>query len=445
MLFSEGSLCLEAGDFTGAQARFRKALRLAPGLPETHLNLGVALEKAGAMGQAEACYSRTVALDPGCLQGHLNLGALLVQQKRFREAGAAYDRMLEAHPAAPAAWSNLGYLQACLQQEAEAEHSCRQALALDPGYAKARYNLSYLLLHQGRYEEGWAALEARPWSLDLTARIPAPRWQGEDLQGRSLLIGSEGGYGDMIHFCRYVPLLKERGAARIGIVCRPELKRLLTTLSGIDAVVALGEAVPAGWDCWTLPLSLPHHCGTRADSIPSQVPYLQADPDLGRAWRARLPAGRLRVGLAWQGNPRYQDDADRSLHHLEPLAPLARPDVHFISLQKGPGQADAAQPPPGMDLFDPSPWIEDFTDSAALVAQLDLVISIDTATAHLAGALGIPCWLLLADYKSDWRWLKDREDSPWYPATRLFRQRSAGAWEPVIAEVARALEERVRT
>jgi Flp pilus assembly protein TadD len=442
-LFSKGIQHLESHDFPSAEGVFRRIIQVAPDLAEAHVNLGVTLEKTGAWQEAESCYACAVRLDPGCLRAHLNLGALLVNQKRFGEAGQLYDRAIELFPASPALWSNIGVLRTCLKDETEAERCCRTALRLDETYAKARFNLSYLLLRQGRFEEGLQALEARSWNLDLLARIPGPRWQGESLAGRSLLIGCEGGYGDMIQFGRYASVLKGGGAARIGIVCHPALKRLFATLPGVDAVVALGETIPGpDWDFWTLPLSLPLHCGTRLDSIPAPIPYLRAQSEEVLRWRSRLPMEGIRVGLAWKGNPLFENDADRSLSRLNLLAPLAAVrHVQFISLQKGAGQDEALQPPAGMRLFDPSPWIEDLADTAALLSTLDLVISVDTAVAHLAGALGIPCWVLLPHHKTDWRWLTDREDSPWYPGTmRLFRQPGPEDWTQVIEAVAAALE-----
>ncbi len=420
-LFREGSHCLEVQDFTGAERAFRRVLQIAPELAEAHVNLGVTLERTGALPAAEACYRRALALAPLGLQVHLNLGALLVNQKRFTEAAQLYDGALARFPASAALWSNLGML---------------------PAYAKARFNLSYLLLRQGRLEEGWQALEARAWNLDLLARIHGPRWRGEPLDGKALLIGCEGGYGDMIQFGRYASVLKGMGAGRIGMVCHPALKRLFATLPGVDVVVAMGEEIPGpAWDFWTLPQSLPLHCGTRLDAIPAPIPYLQASPEEVQRWRSRLPPGGIRVGLAWRGNPRFENDADRSLPGLDLLAPWAAVEgVRFISLPQGHGGNEATQRLNGLELFDPSPWITDFSDTAALMSHLDLVISVDTAAAHLAGALGRPCWVLLPHHKTDWRWFKDREDSPWYPGSmRLFRQPDSERWEPVIEAVAAAL------
>jgi Flp pilus assembly protein TadD len=443
-LFAIGTRCLEVKDFPEAEEAFRQALRLAPDRPEAHINLGATLERSGASLEAETCYRRALSLNPSDLQAHLNLGALLVNQKRFGEAELVYEGATRLHPDSAALCSNRGVLQVCLHHEDEAERCFRQALALDATHPKARFNLSYLLLRQGRLDEGWQALEARAWNVELLSRIPAPRWQGESLTGTSLLIGCEGGYGDMIQFSRYVPVLKRQGATRIGIVCHPPLKRLFATLPGIDVVVAMGETIPSpDWDFWTLPQSLPLHCGTQLDTIPAPIPYLRATPEAVSEWRSRLPHRGLRVGLAWQGNPQFENDSDRSLPRLDLLAPLTAVGcAPFISLQiTGDGSA-ASLPPNGLDLFDPNPWIRDFADTAALVTNLDLVISVDTAVAHLAGALGTPCWILLPHHKTDWRWFKERQDSPWYPGSmRLFRQPDTEDWGPVIEAVAAALKQ----
>jgi tetratricopeptide (TPR) repeat protein len=437
----EGAVrCLETGDLEGAERGFRLVLKQDPARPEAHSNLGVVLERRGRPAEAEACYREALRLEPAWLQACLNLGVLLVSGRRFEEAEDLYQTVLVHQPEAPAAWTNLGVLQVCTAREAEAERSFRRALDLDPTYAKARFNLSYLLLRDGRFEEGWPALEARPWSLATDGKVQAPRWRGEALAGRGLLIGTEGGFGDMLQFCRYVPRLKALGAGQVGLVCQPTLKRLLATLAGLDAIYGLEETIPtAGWDLWTLPLSLPGLCGATPPDFSASLPYLAAEPGQVSLWRSRLRPGVLHVGLAWRGNPLFENDAERSL----PLAALALlaaiPGIQFVSLQKGVGEAEAAQPPPGLDLLDPAPRIQDFADTAALMEALDLVISVDTAAAHLAGALGRPCWVLLPAFKTDWRWFKEREDSPWYPGSlRLFRQ-SHGGWEPVIQRVLEAL------
>lgn len=441
-LFYQGSEHLQAGDADRAEASWRAALLLDPQLAEAHANLAYLHDERGEWEQAEASYLRALELQPDRAQLHLNHGTLLAGRRRLNEAEAAYTRAILLEPQAAGGWSNLGGLYAGMKRDAEAELCCRQALLHEPEHAKARFNLAYVLLRLGRFEEGWPCLEARDWYAALQSRLDCPRWMGEPLQGKSLLIGPEAGYGDMIQFARYAPLLKARGAARITLLCPPALKPLLLTLQGVDTVLAWDEPMPAeGWDCWTPLLSLPLHCGTRQDSIPAGIPYLQAMPERCARWRARLPAGGLRVGLVWKGNPRFENDADRSLPGLEVLLPLGQvAGVQFISLQKGEGEDQARHPPAGLPLLHLGSEIEDFADTAAIVAGLDLVICVDTAVAHLAGALGRPCWVLLPHYKTDWRWLEDRSDSPWYPGLlRLFRQGPGQDWTSVVGEVRQAL------
>jgi hypothetical protein len=378
----------------------------------------------------------------------VNLGVLLTNQKRFEEAEAAYRRALELTPDSPSAWLNLGALQTCRKQEKEAELSYRKAIKLDPNYRLAYFNLSYLHLRQGRFEEGWRCLEARNWYAHLERTIPCPRWRGESLQGRSLLIGFEAGHGDMIQFCRYAAILKTQGASHITMICHPALKTLFSTIDSVDAVFAFDETIPSSeWDFWTPPFSIPYYCQTRLNSIPADIPYLKADKTLVERWSSVLSrecvSTDVRVGLVWKGNANFENDADRSLPSLKTLDPLgAIKGVRFFSLQKLVAEDEAASPPAGLPLVNLGPKISDFADSAAIVMNLDLVICVDTAIAHLAGAIGKDCWVLLPDYKTDWRWLTGRSDSPWYPSRmRLFRQPSMGDWATVIAEVCMALKQ----
>jgi Flp pilus assembly protein TadD len=439
-----GNRRMAAGDNAGAEACFREAIRLEPELAEAWCNLGLVLAAKNTLDEAEACYQRAIRLGPDYAEIHVNLGILLARRKRFDEAEKSYRQAIALNPQSLAAWSNLGVLYACCKREPEAEQCYRHAMELDGQYRLARFNLSYLLLRQGRFDEGWACLEARDWYGHLESRLACPRWQGEALVGKSLLIGYEGGHGDMIQLCRYVPVLKARGAARASIICHPALKRLFAALDGADSVFAFDEPVPlTGWDYWTPPLSIPYHCKTRIDSIPAVLPYLTADPAGARHWRQRLPARGMRIGLVWKGNPDFENDADRSVPALDVFAPLGTlAGVTFVSLQKGAGEEEARNPPAQLPLVDLGGQAQDFADVAAIIANLDLLISVDTAAAHLAGALGKPVWLMLPAYKADWRWLTERADSPWYPGVmRLFRQAQAGDWATVVADMRIALEE----
>jgi Flp pilus assembly protein TadD len=444
MLFLRGARQMEAGDVTNAEACFRTAVQIAPDFAEAYANLGLLLDRQNITEAAECCYRRSIELNPAYSETHLNLGALLANGKKFKEAEAAYRQAIALRPSSPVGWSNLGVLYACTKREVEAEQCYRTAMSLDQSYATARFNLSYLLLRQGRLEEGWHCLEARNWYAALAAHLSSPRWQGESLVGKSMLIGYEAGLGDMIQFCRYTAVLKAQGAASITLICHPPLKSLFETLEGVGKVISFDDQVPTSdWDFWTPLLSIPYYCKTRLDSIPTKIPYLQASTNRIEKWATFIPKEGLRVGLVWKGNPLFENDADRSLPSLDVLAPLGTvAGVSFISLQKGAGEDEAAQPPNGLSLINMGPRLADFADTAAVVMSLDLVISVDTAIAHLTGALGKPCWLLLPEYKTDWRWLIECTDSPWYPGImRLFRQPAMGDWVSVVAEIVNALEQ----
>ncbi|MET3131157.1 Flp pilus assembly protein TadD [Oxalobacteraceae bacterium GrIS 1.11] len=437
-----GVLLVKSGRDEEAEWHYRRAIACSPDSAEAHGNLGLLLEKTQRGDEAEPCLRRAVALAPG--GGHLysNLANFLAGRHAAQEAEQYYRLALTVAPGLASVHSNLGVLLASCGRDAEAEACLRQAIALDPDYPLARLNLAFLLLGQGRCAEGWALHEARndPGLPDGGAApsFAFPRWRGEALAGKSLLVWPEQGLGDVIQFCRYIPLLKG-DAARIGLACRAPLVALMGTLDGVDEVFSVDDpALPIGqYDYWDFAQSLPLHCHTDLATIPATIPYLRAAPERLLAWRARLPEGGCRVGLVWQGNPHHANDGQRSLPDLSVLAPLwSLPGVQFISLQMGLGKTDLPADLPVLHLGDA---IGDFADTAAILYQLDLLISVDSAVAHLAGALGTPCWLLLPAYKTDWRWLRARQDTPWYRFTRLFRQSTPGNWQPVVAQLKEAL------
>jgi Tfp pilus assembly protein PilF len=435
---ARGGELLSSGDAVGAEACFQQALVFDSGHVFALANLAWMRGQEGLLEEAESYYLRALAQAPDDVHLLQNLGALLMTMRRPVEAERVERRVLALAPDLPSAWSNLGALLAAIQRETEAERCYRHAIALDGNYANARYNLSYLLLRQARFLEGWQMLESRPQPTMFGAYFRFPRWQGEPLTGKSLLICPEAGMGDMLQLCRFASLLRQLGAVRISLLCHAPLKTLLPGMPDIDEVFAIGETVPHdGSNYWAPILSLPGLCGTTLETIPAQLPYLWAQPQAVEAWRARLPAARLRVGLAWRGNAQFENDDARSLATLGVLAPLGAVDgIQFVSLQKGAGEADTSA---SLALVAAGAALGDMADTAALIANLDLVISVDTAVAHLAGALGKPCWLLLPDYLPDWRWMAGRLDTPWYPATRLFRQPAMGGWEPLIGHLAQEL------
>ncbi|MDQ2927961.1 MAG: tetratricopeptide repeat-containing glycosyltransferase family protein [Caldimonas sp.] len=442
-LFFDGNRHLVAREYPDAEACFREAVSLAPELGAPHANLAWVLARADANDEAEACYGRALRLAPADVQIHLNYGAFLAALNRCREAEAIYVRAVGLEPSSAPAWSNLGALFAQTGRFDDAEGCCRMSMRLDPTYPKAHINLAYLCLRQSRFEEGWEHYDWRTWQSPLAPRIDGPRWAGEPLEGKSLLIGHEGGFGDAIQFSRYVAMLKRRGAQRIALVCPPPLERLFQSLEGIDELLSSDEPLPrSGWDYWTSLMSAPYHCKTRVDSIPATLPYLHAEPSAIERWKGLLPSRGVRVGLAWKGNPKFENDAARSIHSLDLLAPLGRvAGATFVSLQIDRVDNAFATARDTVRLVEPACGVESFAETAALIANLDLVIAVDTAVAHLAGAMGKPCWILLADQMTDWRWLEGREDSPWYPRTvRLFRQQTRGDWRSVVARVSGALE-----
>jgi Tfp pilus assembly protein PilF len=445
-LFHQANAQFAAQDYAAAADLLRAALALDPGSAAVNANLAWALDQGGDRAQAEPYYRRAIELDPRQLRTRLNLGAMLTAQRRLDEAEAIYLDALALAPESPAALSNYGMLLASAGREQEAESRYRVALALDPGYRKAAFNLAYVLLRQGRWEEGWMRLEARDWTEVLQRHIGLPRWQGEALAGKAILVGILAGHGDMIQFGRYCEQLKQLGAARVGVLCHPGLVDLFKGLRGADQAIGLDQPLPAGFDVWVPALSLPFHFHTTVDTVPAALPYIAVDPARVEGLAPLLAAapGELKVGLVWKGSVGFENDAARSLPSLATLAPLGQVEgVRYFSLQKGQGEDEARQGVAGLPVTDLAPAIGDFADTAALIEGLDLVISVDTACAHLAGALGKPCWLLLPAYLTDWRWLTGREDTPWYPGVmRLFRQRRDGDWDDVVAELVRALRAR---
>ncbi len=439
-LYNLGTECMQRGDTSAAENYFTMALAQDPQLAEAHANLAWLLETLQRATDAEHHYREAMALQPDALPIALNLAALLRTTQRLTEAHALYRTTLARHPDAPEVWSSLGVAEADLGHDARAAQCFRTALTLAPDFRAARYNLACLLLGQQRWEQGWHHFEARQTPAALAEHFQFPRWEGEDLSGKWLLIGVEGGYGDLLQFCRYASLLKARGAARVTLLCHPPLKRLLQTLHGVDEVLDWNDAIPRrGPDYWTLPMSLPRLCQPDPTPLAAAIPYLSADATALQHWQQRLPGGKPRIGIAWQGNPLHANDANRSLPTADYLAPLALAGTfQFVNLQKPADNETTVFP--FTDGVDPMPEVEDFADTAAVLATLDLVICVDSAIAHLAGALGIPCWVMLPAIQPDWRWPSGQDTTPWYPGThRLFRQRSPGDWHEVVQALCREL------
>ncbi len=427
------------GRMEDAASCWRRAIELRPEFVPAHNNLGSALLELGQVDAAIAAHRRALALDPRSIAALVNLGNALRQAGRPDEAAEAYRGALAVKPDEAMAHGNLGLALQDLGKLAESEAAYRRAIALRPDYADAHRNLGMLLLLLGRFPEGWAAYRWR-WHTRWHPRrqFPFPAWDGGAVAGKRLLLHAEQGLGDTIMFCRLAAVLSARGAA-ITLEVQPALVRLLVGLAGVERILPTGAALPQ-LDLEAPLLDLPGLLGLDAGNVPAAIPYLRAEPERVARWRALLD-GRpgLKVGIVWQGNPNSIADLGRSLP-LGTFAPLAAlPGVRLIALQKGAGREQLAALPAVGDLgpdFDAGP--DAFLDTAAVMQGLDLVVTADTAVAHLAGALGRPCWIVLKSVP-DWRWMLHRSDTPWYPSVRLFRQARRGDWDEVFRRVADAL------
>jgi len=400
------------------------------------------LELNAQPAKAIAAYRQAIGLKPDFAEAHGNLGNALKGAAQFEDAIAAYRQAIRLKPDYPEMHSNLGIALRELGRLDEAIIAYRQAIRLKPELAEAHNNLSLALLARGDFQQGWEEYKWRWKCKDFTSPAPnfaQPQWDGRPLEARTILLRAEQGFGDALQTIRYLPLVARRGAGSIIIECHAELERLFRMMSGKCRIVARGQPLPA-FEFHCPLLSLPLIFGTNSANIPNEAPYLHADADDARRWQHRLAehSPRVNVGLVWAGRPTHIDDRNRSIK-LARLAPLGQlPGVSFFSLQKGDAAAEAKCPPAGMELIDWTEELEDFADTAGLIANLDLVIAVDTAVVHLAGAMGKPVWTLLP-FVADWRWLLERDDSPWYPSMRLFRQPSKGDWDGVITRVAEAL------
>ncbi len=416
-----------------AAYEFERAIRLAPGLAKAHIYRGISLNNLGRPAEALASFCDGLRLDPADARTYWYCGKSLHRLGRDSDALVAYTQSIERNATNADALNDRGYSHFCLGDYAAARADYDAALRVDPANAPTHVNLALLLLLQGDLVRGWAEYEWR-WKLDAALLVPrrfdVPMWNGEvPAPGMRILLHGEQGLGDTIQFCRYAPLVAARGF-EVVLEADPPMADLLRSAPGTAEVVTAGTTAQRIASHCPL-MSLPRIFATDLAGIPSAPRYLAA-PDRTRAvWQARLgPPDRLRVGLAWRGNPRHLRDAQRSIP-LSALAPLMGGSAEFFSLQNDvrPEDAAALASLPAIRHFKDS--IGDLADVAALCELMDLVIAVDTSVAHLAGALGRPVWLLLP-FVPDWRWLLGRNDSPWYPSARLYRQASPGAWAPVI-------------
>jgi tetratricopeptide (TPR) repeat protein len=468
-----GAALAEQRQFDSAITTYQHALRLNPKYPEVLANLAAALREIKRFDEAFAAAQAAIQLKPDYAEAHHNLGSILFDQEKFDEAIQSFQKAIDLKPASPLSHNNLALVLDEIGKHDEAIHAARTAVKLQPNYAFGWNTLGNLLVHQGQYQEAKSALHQaihlQPdyamahWNIslihllegdletgwiehewrkqtDIESRpreFPQPEWLGQELNGQTILIHAEQGFGDTIQFIRYIPMVASRGA-RVLFQCPADLSSLLRHSLKDAEIVSAADLPEFDYHCPLL--SLPAIFKTRLDSIPSQTPYLKSPPESSAKWREilnQIPATK-RIGFVWAGNPKRKLDRQRSLR-LDQLAPLASvPGIQYYSLQKGDSAKQVINPPPNMNLIDLTEKLTDFAETAALIDNLDLVITVDTAVAHLAGAMAKPVWVLLG-YVPAWRWLLNRAHSPWYPTMRLFRQSEMDNWTTPIAQVKEAL------
>ena len=443
-----GVAALDRGDRAAAAKAFGTAMRLDPMQADAASNLAALCNIEGHVAEAEALCRAALKLAPDHVAAHTNLGNALHGQGRHVAALDSFRAALARAPGAGDPLTGRGLSLQALGRMDAALAAFRSGVAAMPACPLAHVNLAHGLLAAGQFAEGWAELEWRSAAPERRKTVlPGAPWRGEPLYGRRMLVQEEGGYGDILQFARYVPMILQRGGQVVLRAHRP-LLRLLDGLPGMEVTDVAAPLPPYDLRCPIL--SLPRLFASGLDTIPPPLP-LRVDPDQVATWRARIAtagqggASRLVVGLVWAGSPRPNDPAQAAMDRrrsmpLAALAPLAGlPNVTLVSLQSGAAATQISRA--ALPVFDAMDAMADFADTAALTAACDLVISVDTAMLHLAGSLGRPVWLL-DRYDGCWRWMKGREDSPWYPTLRIFRQATPGDWDGVVARVVQALATR---
>ncbi|MDQ7787575.1 MAG: tetratricopeptide repeat protein [Thermodesulfovibrionales bacterium] len=442
--FSLGALLQQRGYIDEAITLYQQVLQLCPEHSDTCNVLGSAFQAKGQLAEAIAWYQKAIQFNPNSFMAHNNLGSALKLQGDIDGAIKQYQRALKLNPNFAESLNNLGNALRDKNELDKAMSFYRRSIALKPDFADAHWNLSYALLLSGQFEEGWKEYEWR-WKLkEPLHKLPQPLWDGSDCAGKTILLFAEQGFGDTIQFIRYITMVADKGI-KVVLGCQKELKSLSENIQGVSQVIAYGEPLPQ-FD-FQLPLiSLPMVFKTTSDTIPSQCPYIQVGPRLIERWGKKmdLDQSKINIGLAWAGSPGHLNDRNRSCP-LDMFTRLTETEnCTFFSLQKILNIESERNMIDTLKLIDYTGEISDFADTAAIIMNLDLVISVDTAVAHLAGALGKKVWTLLP-FAPDWRWMLKRDDSPWYPTMRLFRQYSWGDWRSVLVHVSQELTDQCKS
>jgi Tfp pilus assembly protein PilF len=442
--YNFGVVCQASGDLERAAQLWERATGLDPGMKDAHFNLGKAFSELKLLDKSENAYRRALSLFPADAQTLYNLGNLKFQQDDFKEAEHLLRQATRVKPCWSDPWVNLGMALSHQGRYADAEKCYDEALRHNPENAEAHWNRALLLLMSGNYREGWPEYEWRfkrvKWQSFYPYSHPVPRWNGAPFKGQRLLVHDEQGLGDTLQFLRYLPMVKALGGTVI-FETKSKLLPLLKSVAGADAVVSRGPdgKLDGDYDFYAPLLSLPAIFGTILHTVPNQVPYLFANDELVNGWAAKLSSlSGLKIGICWQGNPAYGADRQRSVP-LKYFAPLAKMEnVQLISLQKIHGLEQLDRLPSDVGILNLGRELDEhtgvFMDTAAVMRNLDIIITSDTAIPHLAGALGVPVWILLP-HVPDWRWGLTGDSYPWYPTMRVFRQPKPGDWQGLFKAV----------
>jgi Tfp pilus assembly protein PilF len=434
-LIEAGNAIEDENRLEEALAHYQNAVNMAPHLARAHLNVGNIRLKLGHIGSALESYDAAIAADAAYAAGYYNMGNAHLRAHHPHAALKAYDKAIELKPEfVDAHLARADILGTFFRDREAARIAYRRVFELAPDYPDAHFSESLYLLGMGEFEAGWKKHEWRWQSRNYAAspRFAQPLWLGkEPLEDKTIFLHAEQGLGDTIQFCRYAKLVAERGA-RVLLGVAPPLRSLLSKLEGVSQVVNDG-ALPA-FDLHCPLMSLPHAFDTRLETIPAPNAYISADPVAVATWRNRLGAtSKPRIGIVWSGNPNQANDHNRSIA-LSTFIKTISDRAQFVSLQKDLRPSDRAEMDAHPQIVQPADQLIDFASTAALIANLDLIVSVDTSVAHLAGAMGKPLWVLLA-FTADWRWFNERSDCPWYPSARLFRQDETGDWGKVISTI----------
>jgi Tfp pilus assembly protein PilF len=439
-ILEQALACYQNGHLSQAIDLYQKVLAINPRQANVLNNIGIILQWLKRDHEALTYFERALEFESGHPPSLFNRGNVLRSLNRPQDAVQSYDQVLQSMPNHPEVLNNKGNALRALNRLDDAHASYQLALRHTPAYADARWNASLCLLLAGQYQQGWQQYEWR-WESELKAEkrtFTQPLWSGTaSLQGKTILLHAEQGFGDTLQFCRYTSLVKALGATVI-LEVQPQLIKVLAGLNDVDVLVARGQALPKiDYHCPLL--SLPKAFSTELNSIPATSAYVVSDAKRTSIWQDRLGAqSKLRVGLVWAGSATHKNDHNRSIP-LQALTSIFEQDVNFYGLQKELREGDRQLIHQHPQIQYLGKYIKDFKDTAALISLMDVVITVDTAIAHLTGAMGKPVWILLP-YSPDWRWLLNRDDSPWYPTAKLFRQPSIGDWSSVLSEVNQALQ-----